>query len=395
MTEFSRRLDWDLRPNRLSQLLDETKAGGARVLDLTESNPTAAGLPAGRGGELEALSNEAALIYRPEAKGLRVAREAVAGYYRSRRGTVDPDRILLTASTSEAYAWLFKLLADPGDEVLVPQPSYPLFEFLARMELAEVRGYPLAFHEGWWVDIDAVRGAVTDRTRALVVVNPNNPAGSYLKVWELDVLLDLCQERGIALISDEVFFDFALCRDPTRASAIDGDGRALTFVLSGLSKVAGLPQMKLSWMVVEGPESLRAAALERLELIADTFLSVSAPVQHAAGRWLASRADFQRRVIDRARRNLDRLRAAVPPASGSQVLEVEGGWYAVVRQPSAVDEEQWVLDLLEHDHVLVQPGYFYDFPFGSHVVISLLTEPHIFDEAAERLERRFSEMPCQ
>lgn len=386
---FSSRLEMDLRPNQLARLLAAKASCGARVLDLTESNPTRAGLPHEEESILGSLTDPAALVYDPTAQGLPEARAAVARYHRTRGANVDPEDVLLTASTSEAYSFLLKLLTDPGDDVLVPQPSYPLFEFLARMESVELRRYPLSYRGGWLLDAEAVRRAASLRTRAIIVVNPNNPTGSYLKRAELEALLSLCSERRIALIADEVFHDYALQDDLGRASVASAGQSALSFTLSGLSKLAGLPQMKLGWILVRGPADLRAAALERLELIADTYLSVSATVQHAAARLLELAGGFQRAVLCRVQQNLDYLRKAC-----RDVLTVEGGWYAIVELPEACDEEEWVLRLLDEENVLVQPGFFYDFPSGAHIVISLLTEPETFREGVERVARRLKEAPC-
>ena len=256
---FSSRFHWDFRPNRLTQALEAMRCGGARILDLTESNPTRAGFEYPP-EIVRAFEDPRMLVYEPSPAGAAEAREAVAAYYAARGQRVEPERILLTASTSEAYAYLFKLLADPGDHVLVPRPSYPLFEFLANMESVEVRQYPLVYHGGWSIDLEALAAAVTERTRAVVLVNPNNPTGSYVKRAELEALSRLCAQRRIALISDEVFSDYALgeARTRERVATLVGVEECLAFSMSGLSKVAGLPQMKLGWMVASGPAKLRA-----------------------------------------------------------------------------------------------------------------------------------------
>lgn len=388
---FSSRLDWDLRPNRLAGLLRRKRQAAAVVLDLTESNPTQAGLDYDEAEILGALSDPGGLVYDPQPAGLSRAREAVAGYYRSRRVQVDPGRILLTASTSEAYAYLFKLLADPGDEVLAPRPSYPLLEFLAAMESVRIRHYPLSYQEGWWLDVDALRSQLTSRTRAVVVVNPNNPTGSFLKREELAPLVRLCAERNLALISDEVFYDYAFQPDRKRASTLAGVDAALCFTLSGLSKVVGLPQMKLGWIVAGGPEALRLQAFERLELVADTYLSAGTPVQLAAARLLGLRSRFQSRVMRRLAGNLETVRNAVAGDSICRLLQVEGGWYAIVQLPQTRSEEEWALALLEHDDVLVEPGFFYDFTSEAYVVVSLLTPPEVFEEGVSRLVARARE----
>ena len=308
----------------------------------------------------------------------------MASYYRARGRSLDISRILLTASTSEAYAYLFKLLANPGDQVLVLRPSYPLFEFLAHMESVEPRQYPLVYHGAWSIDLDALGGAITDRTRALVLVNPNNPTGSYVKRHELEALVRLCAERHIALISDEVFSDYALAPDESRVETLAGVEECLAFSMSGLSKIAGLPQMKLGWIVASGPEDLRREAFEKLEWIADTYLSVSTPVQCAAARLLQVGDAIQRQIRDRCAANLAAARKALAASAGN-ILTVEGGWYITVQVPQIRSEEEWTLELLEREDVLVQPGFFYDFETEAFLIVSLLTAPAVFNEGLKRL----------
>jgi alanine-synthesizing transaminase len=379
---FSSRFHWDLRPNRLTQLLQEKRRSGARVLDLTESNPTHAGLTYPE-EILEALADPRALRYEPAPAGAPEAREAVSVYYAARGQTVKPERILLTASTSEAYAYLFKLLADPGGQVLVPRPSYPLFEFLARMESLEVRPYPLHYHGEWSIDLDALASAVTGRTRAIVLVNPNNPTGSYVKRRELEALAKL----NLPLISDEVFSDYAFQPDPQRAaSLVDGAADCLAFSMSGLSKVSGLPQMKLGWIAATGPGQLRREAMEKLEWIADTYLSVSTPVQCAAARLLQAGERVQRQIRERTAANLSFARESLAGTSGG-MLDVEGGWYIIIQVPRIRSEEEWALESLERENVLVQPGFFYDFESEAFLVVSLLTPPGVFREGVARLKK--------
>ena len=380
---FSSRFHWDLRPNRISQALAAKRAAGARILDLTESNPTHAGLHY-PDEIVRAFEDAAMLAYEPAPAGTPAARAAVSAWYAARGHTVPVERILLTASTSEAYAYLFKLLTNAGDEVLVPRPSYPLFEFLADMESVTVRQYPLVYHGGWSIDLRAVEGALTPRSRAIVLVNPNNPTGSYVKRGELSALTSLCARRGIALISDEVFADYALAEDADRVATLAGVEECLAFSMSGLSKVAGLPQMKLGWMVVSGPAALRAEAWEKLEWIADTYLSVSTPVQCAAARLLAAGETVQRQIRQRASDNLAFARGAVA-GSPANILAVEGGWYITLQVPRIHSEEEWTLQLLERADVLVQPGFFYDFESEAYLVVSLLTAPEIFRDGLARL----------
>ncbi|MEP7361977.1 MAG: pyridoxal phosphate-dependent aminotransferase [Acidobacteriota bacterium] len=367
---FSRRLAWDTAPNAYSSAVATHRKAGRPLIDLTESNPTRAGLA---DATLAPLADPRALQYDPEAWGLLAAREAVSAYYNC---AVSPERILLTASTSEAYSYLLQLLCDPGDEVLAPRPSYPLFEFLAGLQNVAVRQYPLHYHEGWWLDLASLEEHLTPRTRAVIVVSPNNPTGHYLH--DAAALAEFCARHSLALICDEVFRDFALdaSAGPTTAHP---DGPCLTFTLSGLSKVCGLPQMKLGWTVISGPADLTAAAARRLELIADTYLSVSAPVQYSAPQWLNRRHTYIEATRARTLANLTSLRRR-----GLQPLRVEAGWYACLRLPATQSEEQWMTALLEHN-VLVQPGYFYDFESEPWAIVSLITPPAQFEQGLESL----------
>jgi aspartate/methionine/tyrosine aminotransferase len=383
---FSTRLEWESVPNRLTHLLRNKRRAGAPILDLTESNPTRAGLeyPPEIVG---CFGGNEILRYDPDPRGSSLARHAVARYYSARGLSAELAQILLTASTSEAYAYLFKLLCNPGDEVLVPRPSYPLFEFLARMESVAIRQYPLAYQGGWGIDLGALEQMPNDRTRAIVVVNPNNPTGSFLKKSEIKVLERLCATRGLALISDEVFSDYAFTADAERVSMVAAVKDCLAFSLSGLSKVAGLPQMKLGWIVAGGPDPMRRQALEGLEWIADTYLSVSTPVQCAAAGLLRLGEEVASQIRARTARNLASARTCLEGSAGG-ILPVEGGWYIVIRVPVIRSEEEWALELLDLDNVLLQPGYFYDFEDEAYLVASLLTNPADFDEGLRRLRRR-------
>jgi aspartate/methionine/tyrosine aminotransferase len=383
---FSRRTSWTRVPNRLSALLDERRRRGAPLVDLTETNPTRAGLRA-PADLLTALADPAALAYEPEPFGRRSAREAVATDARRRGIPVDPDRIVLTASTSEAYAFAFKLLCDPGDVVLVPRPSYPLFEYLAGLESVAVRPYPLRYDGQWHVDVPALEAALDDDVRAVVVVSPNNPTGSFLKAGEADALRALAGGRGVSLVSDEVFADFPLRDDPTRVQSLFADGPALTICLGGLSKSCGLPQLKLAWMMLAGPSSAREEARGRLEVVADTYLSVATPVQHAAPAVLARLPELQAPIRARIAANFRALRAAVV-STAATVLDAEGGWSAVVRVPATRSEDEWVAALLEKDGVLVHPGYFFDFEDDAYVVLSLLPPEDVFAAGVASLVRR-------
>jgi aspartate/methionine/tyrosine aminotransferase len=396
---FSRRTNWKLAPNRFSLALEKHRAAGRELLDLTASNPTNIGLRYNSEAILSALSDAEALAYRPDAKGLRVAREAVAAYYHERGANVDPERMILTTSTSEAYSFVFRLLCDPGDDVLVPAPSYPLFQFLADIQDVRLRPYPLFYDHGWYVDTHAL-AAVGERTQAVMLVHPNNPTGSYVKAAEAEALNALCAERGLALVADEVFLDFAhdghtrltfavappLSR---RGLARQGGGfsDALTFTLSGLSKISGLPQMKIAWIVVSGPDELARDAMARLEVIADTYLSMNAPIQHAVPMLFEQRHDFQRQLMARIRANLAELDRQHAAQKMCERLEIEGGWYAVLRVPVTRSDEDLAIELLETKSVLVHPGHFYDFPNDGYLVVSLIAPEEEFREGIERVLR--------
>lgn len=369
----------------LARAIGEARARGGDLLDLTESTPARVGLGPDYDLVRVALADPRGALYTPEAFGLRAAREALAAHLRARGASVDADSLMLTASTSEAYAYLFKLLCDPGDEVLVPAPSYPLFAHLTAYEGIRALPYPLRYDGRWHVDLGAVRAARSARTRALLVVHPNNPTGSFLKRDEHAALCDL----GLPLIVDEVFSPYALREDSTRAS-FEGTS-LLTFSLGGLSKFAALPQLKLAWTRVEGPRAEKAVALARLELIADSYLSVATPVSWALPAILEGAPHTQAAIRARAAQNLGALERAFAPALGISVLDVEGGWYATLRLPSVLDEEAWTLRLLDAG-VLVQPGYFFDFAGGTHLVLSLLPEPPRFDEACARISHAVADL---
>lgn len=389
---FSNRFKWSLETNRLAQLIEEKRRAGIRLLDLTESNPTRAGFAFPAEEILSAFGNEAAMLYEPQPKGLNVAREAVAGYYAERGFTVSADGIHLTASTSEAYSFLFKLLANHGDNVLVPQPSYPLFDFLATLEGVELRPYELEYlSAGWRMDFDSIERTITPATRAVILVSPNNPTGSFVKRDELRQLNELCARHNLALIVDEVFSDYGFGDDESRVASLVENADALTFVMSGFSKILALPQMKLGWIVTKGQSALRDEAIERLDLIADTFLSVGAPVQHAAPEWFKLRAGLQRQILDRVKTNHDWLAAKVEN-SPVRMLKTEGGWYATLEVPRHFSEEELVLRLLAEDDVLVHPGYFFDFPREAFLALSLLPKPDVFQQACLRLLRRVTEI---
>lgn len=375
---FADRTNWNFQPNRLSEALARHRLAGKPLLDLTASNPTECGFEYPSGAILEALANSAALTYSPDARGLRSAREAVAGYYAARGVMVLLDDIILTTSTSEAYSFAFRALCNPGDEILVPEPSYPLFAFLADILDVRLVRYPLVYDHAWQIDFHALEAGITKRTRAVIVVHPNNPTGHFVKAREIPALNRLCAERDLAIMADEVFLDFALT-DEARFS-FAGNGGALTFTTSGLSKISGLPQMKVAWLITGGPEHLKAAALARLEVIADTYLSMNAPVQAAMPALFEQRHGFQKQVLARVMKNLVELDRQIALQKDCSRLMVEGGWYVVLRVPATRPDEELAIELLEGRGVYVHPGHFYDFDGDGYLVLSLITREEQFRE---------------
>jgi hypothetical protein len=383
---FSSRLPPSLEPNALARAIDVKRRRGGVITDLTLSNPTHAGFdyPADL---LAPLSDPRGLDYEPHPLGLWPARAAVAAEFRRRGIVISADRVALTASTSEAYALLFKLLCNAGDQVLVPRPSYPLFDHLTSLESVVAVPYALEYHGSWRIDLDAVRRAVGDRTRAILIVSPNNPTGSFLHRDDLTALAEIAGRHGLALIGDEVFADYPLDPAPEATHALAAPD-VLSFSLGGLSKSAGLPQLKLAWIGVGGPPATVDRTLASYELVADTYLSVSTPVQAAAPELIERGGAIRAQIQDRTRRNLDTLRSLAAAHPAVTVLPVEGGWSAVLQVPAVQGEEALVLTLLERDEVLVHPGYFFDFPREAFVVLSLLVAPNRFDRAVARLLAR-------
>jgi alanine-synthesizing transaminase len=388
---FSARSRHELGANALAAALEHRRASGAPLLDLSESNPTQADLPYESQAILTAIAAASALRYDPQPLGLAQARACVAEHLAERGSPVDPADVVLTASSSESYGFLFKLLADPGDRVLVPQPSYPLFEHLARFESVDAIPYPLRYDGRWRIDLDALRAACDERTRAIVVVSPNNPTGTYLKRDEHAALLDL----GLPLIADEVFSEYPLGDDSERMDCALHTERGLVFSLRGLSKLAALPQLKLGWIALAGSRELRARARERLELIADTYLSVGTPVQVGLASLLAASASTRQAILARLRDNHAWLQSRLREGSALSALHVEGGFYQPLRLPRVLPEETWALQLLERDGVYVQPGYYYDFADEPYAIVSLLTPAPIFHEGMARLIARVASHSTQ
>lgn len=391
---FARRTGWNLTTNAYTRALHEHTRSGKELLDLTASNPTTIGLSYDEARILGALARKESLVYDPTPKGLFVARLAVAGYYAERGIEIDPEDLILTTSTSEAYSFLFRLLCDPGDAVLVPTPSYPLFDFLADLQDVTLVPYELVYDHGWQMDFRSLEQglAVSPKCRAVLVVHPNNPTGSFVKAHEATQLASFCAGNELAIIADEVFLDY--CFDQQKPLSFAGLGwglaqgnSTLSFALSGLSKISGLPQMKVAWIAVCGPKELKAQALDRLEVIADTYLSMNAPVQWAIPELLAERHAIQRQLLARIHTNLAELDRQLGTQKLCSRLKVEGGWYVVLRVPVRGSDEDLAIALMRETEVLVQPGHFYDFPGDGYLVLSLITPEEILAEGFRRLLR--------
>jgi aspartate/methionine/tyrosine aminotransferase len=386
---FSQRTNWRLSPNLLTRALEEVRASRQKILDLTISNPTEAGVRPDSETVLAALANPEAMRYDPQPRGLLDARQAVCRYYRESHEVYDfdPERLILTTSTSEAYSYVFRLLCNPGDEVLVPKPSYPLFEFLADLADVKLVPYPLLYDHGWQIDFDSLYKAASARSRAVILVHPNNPTGSYVSAAETSALNAFCRDYSLALIVDEVFLDYS--HDGTTRRSFVTNTDSLTFTLSGVSKISALPQMKFAWVAATGPKEMIAEAGARLEVIADTFLSMNAPIQLAASVLLDQRKQTQPILLDRLRVNLTEVDRQLVSCPSCTRLLVEGGWYVVLRVPVIESDEDLAIRLLREARVSVHPGHFYDFPNEGYLVLSLITEPAVFREGIARLLQLF------
>jgi len=380
---FAKRTNWNLAPNRLSEALAARRVAGKAVVDLTVSNPTKCGFVYDGPAILSALSNPAALSYEPNPRGLESARRAVAGYYADHGENVAVEDIFITTSTSEAYTYIFRTLCDPGDEFLIPSPSYPLFDFLADIQDVSLARYPLIYDHGWQIDFHALEQAITPRTCGIIVVHPNNPTGHFTKQGEIEKLNVICSARGLAIIADEVFLDFSFGND--RPQSFAENAGALTFTLSGLSKISGLPQMKAAWMIVNGPKKLKAESLARLEVVADTFLSMNAPVQLAMPALLAQGRTFQQQVSVRAQANLKELDRQLAGQVACVRLDLEGGWYAVLQLPANCSGEELALAILNEKGVYVHPGHYYDFASDRFLVLSLLARVADFTQGVTEI----------
>jgi alanine-synthesizing transaminase len=385
---FSDRTNWPLTRNRFTVALDELRAAGTPLLDLTASNPTHCGFHYDSTAILSAFQTPAALTYDPQPKGTLAARQEVTRYYLDdHHTTLDPESLFLTTSTSEAYSYAFRLLCNPGDELLLPKPSYPLFEFLAGLQDVHLKPYSLAYAHGWFIDFQSLEHAITPRTRAILLVHPNNPTGSYVQPEELTRLNALCKKHNLALIVDEVFLDFSFDSAPRNTFAANSE--VLTFTLSGLSKIAALPQMKIAWLAVTGPSAQVRPALGCLEIIADTYLSLSAPAQAAFPTLLAQRHSLRPQLLARIKENLSHLQSQLRSHPTCELLHAEAGWYAVLHysanSATHSSDDDLAIHLLRHHHVLLHPGHFYDFPSTNHLVLSLIAPASHFREAVQKL----------
>jgi alanine-synthesizing transaminase len=398
---FADRTNWNFAPNPLSEELSRHLADGKQLFDLSASNPTESGFQYDHDALLEALANPEALTYAPDPKGLLRSRQAVSEYYAGRGDQVSPEDVILTTSTSEAYSFVFRTLCNPGEELLVPAPSYPLFGFLADISDVRLRSYPLVYDYGWQIDVHSLEEAITPHTRGVIVVNPNNPTGSFVKQEETQRLNEICAMHNMAVVADEVFLDFVHCEGMgpreavklprsrpaanKRPNSYAVNTGALTFAMSGLSKISGLPQMKAAWLVTSGPETLKAGALERLEVIADTYLSMNAPVQLALPVLLQQRFGIQKQLMGRVRRNLAELDRQLTWKKSCARLEIEGGWYAILRVPVTRTDDELAVELLKTKNIYVHPGHFYDFPTNGHLIVSLIMGEQAFAEGIRLL----------
>lgn len=379
---FASRTNWNLKSNGLAEALESHKSSGRRLLDLSASNPTECGFKYDAPAIMRSLCAPASLQYRPDPKGLKSAREAVADYYAEHGERVAVDDLILTASTSEAYSFIFRLLCNPGDELLIPTPGYPLFDFLADVNDVRLVRYGLFYDHGWHIDMHALKQAITPRTRGIIVVHPNNPTGHFTKAEEIAQLNQICSANGLAIVADEVFLDFTL--GSAQKSFVANAG-ALTFTMSGVSKISGLPQMKFAWLAVSGAEDNKRGALARLEMIADTYLSLNTPIQLAAPVLLQQRKQFQQQLMARVRANLAELDSQLAERHHVSRLMVEGGWYAVLRIPATRPDEELAIELLKKHDVYVHPGHFYDFPGDGYLIVSLITPTQDFSEGLRRV----------
>lgn len=391
---FSGKFEYNTSENKISRLLTEKRKSGVRIYDLTESNPTRAGFDYEAEKILESVYQKGSLEYNPDPKGIPAARKAVKEYYKSAGLKVSEENIFLTSSTSEAYSFVFKLLTDPFDEILIPSPGYPLFSFIAEMESVTVKHYTLKYQaeNRFRIDIDSIGRQLSPRVKAIVLVNPNNPTGNYLDKEDLTGIISLCKANNIALICDEVFLDFNIdtgCRSKISVVTVYD---VLTFTLSGISKICALPQMKLSWIAVNGPDKIREAAKSKLEIISDTYLSAGTPVQIGLSALLKGRHHIQKQIKERIISNYTILKSEFGQDRYISVLNTEGGWYSVLKINIPVNEEKLAYDLLSKHNVYIHPGYFFDFEDEGYAVVSLLTKQHELKKGIKGIKNCLKEL---
>ena len=357
---FSSRFNYELSDNPLNILLNRKKSNGDKIIDLTISNPTLAGFKYEEEVIISAISQPASLTYKPSPNGLIEARDAICHYYKDSKSDINADSIFLTSGTSEAYSFIFKLLCNPGDEILIPKPSYPLIDFIAGLENIDVFKYPLVYDGCWKIDLLRLKSMVSKKVKAIIIINPNNPTGSYLNRDELDKINGICIDNDIAIISDEVFLDYKFSEN-VKPFSLTGNKKVLTFVLSGLSKICALPQLKLSWIQINAPDDIFSKVIERMEIITDTFLSVGTPVQNAAAKLISSRRYIQNQILTRININLKFLKNEIKKSNNSILLVPKGGWYAILKFNDNIPDEERCLKLLQEHNIYIHPGYFYDF----------------------------------
>jgi len=359
------------------------------ILDLTESNPSRCKFQSLDRSLVKSLGKKENLEYRPEPKGLESSREAIQKYYQERRIKISSNQLFLTSSTSEAYSFLFRLLANAGDHVLFPTPSYPLFQFLVDINDLEMGTYSLKADDQWQIDFEDLEASITAKTKIIVLVNPNNPTGSYMKADELEKLNEICLQNRLCLLSDEVFWDYSFGPDNQGVSLMQ-NVTVPSFVLGGISKTLGLPQMKLSWIAMDGPTEFISEASQRLEIISDTYLSVNTPTQNALADWMQKRPKIQDEIRQRLNDNRARLISEIKNDEVLSLCHGEGGWYSILKIPSTYSEEEWVLKFLREDQVYVHPGYFFDFENQAHIVVSLLTPSDTFQKGIQKILKRIN-----
>ncbi len=390
---FARRTSWEMLSNQLMQGLHDLRQDGVQIMDLTESNPTRCQFQYPKEKILAALADPANMLYDPSPSGSLDAREAIAEYYKDKGFSVEPRQIFLTASTSEAYTFLFRLLVNPSERILFPRPSYPLFEFLVDLNDVKMDVYSLQYQRvhpaRWEIDFSSLEAEIQSTTRGIVLVNPNNPTGSFVRDEEIQQLNKICHKHALAIISDEVFLDYKF-REEHAPSSLVSNCDVLTFTMGGLSKTLGLPQMKLSWMVINGPQALVNDASDRLEIILDTFLSVNTPAQHALKTWLSWQPQINKEILARVKNNYVFMTGVLKELPDCELFSAQGGWYAIMKLPEAQKEEEWVMDFLKLDQVFVHPGYFFDLYEEPCIVLSLLPPESVFQEGLGRIRRRIA-----